>query len=115
MYKESMHSLFYIHRDVNLINFLICKFIYMNIYIYIYIYMHKLVRVHVYINIYVYIFFYTYFYSLTPYIGTGTKKHVCHVIDFGLAKRYQVLYMYVYVCIYICVYVYIYMCVYIYI
>ena len=23
-------------------------------------------------------------------IGTGTRKHVCHVIDFGLAKKYQV-------------------------
>ena len=22
-------------------------------------------------------------------IGTGTRKHVCHVIDFGLAKKYQ--------------------------
>lgn len=22
-------------------------------------------------------------------IGTGTRKHICHIIDFGLAKKYQ--------------------------
>ena len=24
-----------------------------------------------------------------PLVGTGSRKHVCHIIDFGLAKKYQ--------------------------